>query len=917
MADDIDDLQALLRDKPQVQEKIYVHTDNNTYFVGDTLWYKAYVVTADDLKPTNMSRLLYVELVSPDGYVVERQHVVVNSQKATCGQFVLEDSLYSGYYEIRAYTKWQLNFNVTHKEYTRDDKFKFYNPQAAADFFRDWEGLYSRVLPVFQKPRDAGNYVERYMAHRPKQRVLKNKEALYVTFYPEGGQLIKGVPCNVGFVVQDQNGQQLQVEGKLADGKVIKPQHMGMGSFTITPDNANRKVTFALNGKTYTFNLPKAVEQGMSLHYDVAKSTVTLTASQVVPAAYSIMCRGRLMKFERLDASQKTIAIDQSALTTGVNEVIVYDEKAQPLASRLFFVNHNDYGEPLTVTMTTSDGEVQRNTTIQPYAPVNLTIAMPTETQANGQSISVSVRDRQTDDPGYDTGNIMTDMLLSSELRGFIANPDYYFSGDDKQGGGVSQSTKDLDLLMAIQGWRRYKRVKKIRYMPEFGLTFEGTVNKVPSTANILELTDMEGVGQVTSTIADVMAADMERVNSAGATATGGTFGATAEDPEASEVYGGANFEEDISSPDVEWADMSDVDYQLKDGRLKKAVLVEAELVKGTESAGAVAKTDGRGHFLINLPPFYDKAFLFAKAYTHKDSLRKNMQVADPDKLNEREFPDFYIRREMFFPIFTQPYSWYQINSPELLFVDEEDENSAPDGSLLAGNHTLQTVIVKARRRGKRGIDMSKPALVRDAYDVYNDITDYGLSFGVVDFKRMPIAVATLLCGNMGDWTQFNVRALVNGTSFYRNYTPNVSEYDKPKTATDVFATLRLKRIKNIRLFTDYELRTDSGYVRESSAPAVTLDFETMEENSERFTYRDRRYVIDGITYAEEFYSPDYSNAVPAQPTDYRRTLYWNPNATFDEAGRFNATFYNNARETRMTVSAEGMDANGRMYVGR
>ena len=121
-ADALDSLQTLLQTKVQVQEKVYVQTDNNCYFVGDTLWYKAFVLRADDNKPTNMSKLLYVELLSPDGVVVERQRIVVSNKGVTCGQFALQDSLYSGYYEIRAYTRWMLNFNVTHRDYTRDDK---------------------------------------------------------------------------------------------------------------------------------------------------------------------------------------------------------------------------------------------------------------------------------------------------------------------------------------------------------------------------------------------------------------------------------------------------------------------------------------------------------------------------------------------------------------------------------------------------------------------------------------------------------------------------------------------------------------------------------------------------------------------------------------------------------------------------
>ena len=89
----------------QVQEKVYLHTDNTCYFVGDTLWYKAYVVRADNMHPTDMSRILYVELLSPDGLVVERQNIIVSPDGYGDGNFVLKDSLYSGYYELRAYTR--------------------------------------------------------------------------------------------------------------------------------------------------------------------------------------------------------------------------------------------------------------------------------------------------------------------------------------------------------------------------------------------------------------------------------------------------------------------------------------------------------------------------------------------------------------------------------------------------------------------------------------------------------------------------------------------------------------------------------------------------------------------------------------------------------------------------------------------
>lgn len=903
-ADALDDLQQLFASKPQVQEKIYIHTDNNCYFLGDTLWYKAYVVRADNLKPTNYSKYLYVELLSPDGYVVERQHIPVSANGATCGQFALTDTLYSGFYEVRAYTRWQLNFNVTHKDYTTNDRLKFYGVQAAADFFRDFEGLYSRVFPVYQKPNTVGDFSERYMSKRPKQRVLKEHKALYVTFYPEGGHLVKGLSSNVAFEVKDNNGELIDIEGTLSDGRTVKTSHLGKGEFNITPQGSSTALRLHWNDRDWSFPLPKAEESGATVAYNTAKHSADIRSKGISAAAYMVMCRGKLIKFERISGNA---TVQLSGLPTGINELIVYDTNAQPLASRLFFVNNNDYSKPLQASLTTvaDGGTVGKTTTIAPYAAMQLQVSsdVPLPT------VSISVHDAQTDEPGYDDGNIMTDMLLSSELKGFIPYPAQYFpvakSGKEPDAATLSKAAQNLDLLMKVQGWRRYKRQKQLRYLPERRFTFEGTVLTIPDIASIALETDFANAGKKAYTTSDVAERELEAMH-------GGA-------PETFESVRPAD-DEDIASAEltaetvddqVEYATQQDM--KLGSGRVKRSVIVEANLTKDGDLAVASARTDRNGHFIFNLPEYYDSAILFVKAYNPADSASKNLAARDPQFANERVFPDYFVKRDMIFPIYSQPYSWYQMNSPELQFFDEDDEN-IPENSKLAGDHRLQTVIVKARRRGKRRIDMDKPALVRDIYQIYNDISDYGLMLGVYDAKRMPVAVATYLCGNMGRRNMFNIRAMVNGTSFYRNYIPTGNEYDKPATSLAVFQNTMLTNLKDIRAYTDYELRTDSGAVVETNSPDITLEFVPMPEGSKRYTYRDRRYVLDGIAYPEEYYSPDYSKAIPKEPKDYRRTLYWNPNAKPEADGRFTTTLYNNCRETRVTVSACGIDTEGHAY---
>ena len=142
----LDSIRRMLEQAP-VQEKVYLHLDNNCYYKGDTIWYKSYVVRADNLDYTDMSHILYVELLSPDGLVVERQNIIVSPDGYGDGNFTLKDSLYSGYYELRAYTRWMLNFRVTEHSYGRKDREYFYNRQMAHDFFRQFGTVYSRVVP--------------------------------------------------------------------------------------------------------------------------------------------------------------------------------------------------------------------------------------------------------------------------------------------------------------------------------------------------------------------------------------------------------------------------------------------------------------------------------------------------------------------------------------------------------------------------------------------------------------------------------------------------------------------------------------------------------------------------------------------------------------------------------------------------
>ncbi len=905
----LDDIRQALEQggENQVQEKVYIHTDNQCYFVGDTLWYKAYVVRADDLRPTDMSRILYVELLSPDGLLVERQQIIVSPTGFTCGQFELRDSLYSGYYELRAYTRWMLNFNVRHHRYRRDETWWFYNKQMAADYFRIWDGLYSRVLPVYSKPEATGDYDARRMYQRPKTRLPRQKkDDLIVKFYPEGGHLIEGVANNVAFEVTDQHGEAQNVKGTVEGGSNtidIKTEYMGRGSFVVTPGDKRLKARFTWRGKEWSANLPKAEDVGVAMRLgDDGKLELTAKGmAQDKDYGLSVMCRGKLVHFETIGNAVRPSTLNLQQFPTGVNEVTLFDSDGRIWADRLFFVNHHEHDASLIAS------PIEATHTYAPYEKVSVDVQLPDVTEPT--TFSLSIHDTGTDEPTYDDGNLMTDMLLSSELRGFVARPAHYFEADD------AEHRRHLDLLMMVQGWRKYKwqeladTTREMRYKPETTMTIEGAVYK---TLGIYDVEPDEipswqdGLGMVGNKATDdddAAAQDPFTESGAEAEIIGNSWDSDSPETDRSFSY-------------IEYGGVGDANSHVgvNHGNLKYEVLVEAELSVGGKYVGSIQKTQ-QGCFIFEVPPFYGNAYLNMKAYKENDSIKKNMAShKDKKVLDELAFPDYYVKRDIFWPVYTHDYTFYEKHQPEYdaeMLIDTLSELSMENDV-----HQLGNVNVKGHRRGRRAIDWKKPAFVMDAYDIYNEITDRGLSFGKYDMRQFPLQVCRLLYGNMNRWNTYNVDGRLDGHTYYRNYAPEEAvQFRANRTGQWIYRQLRLKRLQDIRVFSDFEPRTEDSLMIESLYSAdATVDMVTIPDEGEQPTFRDRHLVFQGINMAEEFYQPDYSGlAADGLPADYRRTLYWNPNAVTDEQGRFTATFYNNGKETRMRMTAASVTTDGRL----
>ena len=249
------------------QEKVYVHMDNTCYFQGDTIWFTAYTRQTNTNQPSVISDVLYVELLNNDGYLVERKLIEMKEGRGK-GFFDLNNLIqYSGFYELRAYTRWQLNWGEHEHKHPSSFGFMFRDKESEREFFRDYDKLYSRVFPVYDKPLTPGDYT-RDMTLRVMRREFKNdpdKRKLQLSLFPEVGNLVAGMENRVAFEATMTDGE--QVEGILFIGnEQAKTVNRGRGTFTFVPEKGyEREVVFKTsNGEKVSAMLPKPEDVGFA-----------------------------------------------------------------------------------------------------------------------------------------------------------------------------------------------------------------------------------------------------------------------------------------------------------------------------------------------------------------------------------------------------------------------------------------------------------------------------------------------------------------------------------------------------------------------------------------------------------------------------------------------------------------------------
>lgn len=487
-------------DKPNtsVAEKIYLQLTSNVYALDEDIWFKAIVAEAKYHSNTIYSGLLNVDLIDPKGKVVSHKKVKL-TEGIGYGTFELGNGFSEGVYLIRAYTQWNRNFgdDFIFKSYidlvSASEKLNK-NPIDAVTVIEKEPDHYllkgrlllpneqkSTTLFIYQgKKKDSITVKRDKEKHYPFEYIVNGtanqikievsnpdgikhnetvllKDTIDVRFFPESGYLVHGFQNKIGIKSLGADGKGIATQGVIFDNEgqrfaEFETNNLGMGFFFLQPDSSRTYHAKAFSpddpSKTYTYPLPEVSSKGSILSVSQIADKVWIRVYSNVQADYAyikIACRGidYFLVEGPLRNGILTKRLSTEELPEGILVFTLLDKEKRPVAERLFF-NQPDKAS-LNIALST-DKEVYKR-----REETKLDIRLPgNDKKETIADMSVAVINKKLWHQGK-KDNIRSYFLLSSELRGNIEEPAYYF---DENG---MHRTKDLEALLLTQGWRRYK----------------------------------------------------------------------------------------------------------------------------------------------------------------------------------------------------------------------------------------------------------------------------------------------------------------------------------------------------------------------------------------------------------------------------------------------------------------------------
>ncbi|HEY0679622.1 MAG TPA: hypothetical protein VGD17_15160 [Chitinophagaceae bacterium] len=411
-----------------IHEKLYLHSDKSFYMAGDIAWFSIYNVDGKYHKPLDVSKLAYVELIDHRNIPVLQAKIELRKGKGN-GSFHLPVSLNSGNYKLRAYTSWMKNFGA---DYFFEKKITLVNSLKA-----------SPQLSISASP------------------------TYKVNFFPEGGNLVYGLTSRTAFKVTDQYGRGIEFKGAIVNEKndtvaTFSPLKYGIGNFSFTPavNSVYKAIIKTSDGKVFSNDLPAIHSQGYVMNVSEQAQKLKITVTTNLPSslngkqAFLFIHTRQVVKHAEARIFRDGVAefvIDREVPGEGISHFTIFNDAKEPVCERLHF----KYPEHKLLLETKV-----ANTEYGARQKVNITI-QATDERSNLAAPTLSISVYRHDELSLENDNNLFNYLwLTSDLKGKIQSPDYYFTDVN------DETAKAMDNLMMTHGWRRFAWENALKDQP-------------------------------------------------------------------------------------------------------------------------------------------------------------------------------------------------------------------------------------------------------------------------------------------------------------------------------------------------------------------------------------------------------------------------------------------------------------------
>lgn len=825
------------------KEKLYLHLDKPFYGAGEKIWFKGYLVNAITHQDNAQSNFIITELINRSDSIVERKKIRRDSL-GFHNAFTLPATLPAGDYYLRGYSNWMLNEDpdfffsrnikignsidntiVSSIEYQQEDdthytaKIKFTsNVQAVFENTTikylylengkiknkgkkktDENGWISISLPDLKSPVarrievefDDPQYIYKRTFHLP---VFTND--FDVKFFPEGGALINIPHQNVAFKAQGADGFSKEIEGFLFNSKGdtltnFRSEHNGMSIFTMNPvNNETYYVTVRTNDSiTKRFDLPAIEPKGISIamshykqeiRYEIQKTEATEWPQKLFLLAHT---RGKLAILQPINPKRTFGKMNDSLFTEGITHFMLIDEQGNALSERLIFVPDHKPNQWQITTDQPTYGKREK---------VSLQIAAKdSEGNPVEGTFSVSITDRKSIQPDSLADNILSNLLLTSDLKGYVEDPAFYFLNQD------ARTLRSIDYLMMTHGWRRHKMENVLRTP---SLNFTNYIEK-------------------------------------GQTISGRIMG-----------FFGAN--------------------------VKKGPIC---VLAPKYNIIATTETDEKGQFIVNTS-FRDSTTFLVQARTKKGFAGVDILMDPPQ-----------------YPVATHkaPYFNGATTFMEDYLMNTRDQYYMEGGMRV---YNLKEVTVTAKRERP-----SSKSIYTGGINTYTVEEDRLQGYGQTAFdaaSRLPSVTIT-------NGSEIHIR---------NNSEPAIIVIDDIvyEDASDILKDIQVSDMSSISL-----LRGADAVILgpRASGGAVVITLKDPRNLPARPAQGIITYTPLGYSESVEFYHPTYDTPEKknAQRSDFRSTVYWNPELRLDAEGKATIEYYTPDSTAPEDIIIEGVDKNGKV----